>query len=265
MKTKYSLAALVLAALLLVLGGCGAEEPPAADYGSGGAGQASDAGQASGSGQAEDVGETSGPPAVPDPIRALDGAQRDFESGVELEVSGEVFVFDRHVYDFQAPESLTDSSDLLTYKLLCQGAGLGLESMYQDGTYREYALVWEDYVLGYLTTDVGCWTLYIPDSLELDDSPSGSGESSGGSGGISGGFQNDSFGIVVEPGEQVPDSVPQEYRCESCGGSGDCAACGGDGWADNIYYGEHDAFECGVCDGSGDCPVCEGEGVWIIG
>lgn len=61
MKTKYSLAALVLAALLLVLGGCGAEEPPAADYGSGGAGQASDAGQASGSGQAEDVGETSGP------------------------------------------------------------------------------------------------------------------------------------------------------------------------------------------------------------
>lgn len=46
MKTKYSLAALVLAALLLVLGGCGAEEPPAADYGSGGAGQASDAGQA---------------------------------------------------------------------------------------------------------------------------------------------------------------------------------------------------------------------------
>ena len=234
MKTKYRLAALVLAALLLVLGGCGAEEPPAADYGSGGAGQASDAGQAPGAGQAEDVGE----------------------------VSGEVFVFDRHVYDFQAPESLTDSSDLLTYKLLCQGAGLGLESMYQDGTYREYALVWEDYVLGYLTTDVGCWTLYIPDSLELDDSPSESGESSGG---ISGGFQNDSFGIVVEPGEQVPDSVPQEYRCESCGGSGDCAACGGDGWADNIYYGEHDAFECGVCDGSGDCPVCEGEGVWIIG
>ena len=122
---------------------------------------------------------------MPDPIRALDGAQRDFESGVELEVSGEVFVFDRHVYDFQAPESLTDSSDFLTYKLLCQGAGLGLESMYQDGTYREYALVWEDYVLGYLTTDVGCWTLYIPDSLELDDSPSESGESSGGSGGIS--------------------------------------------------------------------------------
>ena len=38
-------------------------------------------------------------------------------------------VFDRHVYDFQAPESLTDSSDFLTYKLLCQGAGLGLESM----------------------------------------------------------------------------------------------------------------------------------------
>ena len=144
----------------------------------------------------------------------------EYGSGVELEVSGEVFIFDRHVYDFQAPESLTDSSDLLTYKLLCQGAGLGLESMYQDGTYREYALVWEDYVLGYLTTDVGCWTLYIPGSLELDDSPSGSGESSGGSGGISGGFQNDSFGIVVEPGEQVPDSVPQEYRCESCGGSG---------------------------------------------
>ncbi len=42
-------------------------------------------------------------------------------------------------------------------------------------------------------------------------------------------------------------------------------AASGDGWADNIYYGEHDAFECGVCDGSGDCPVCEGEGVWIIG
>lgn len=56
MKTKYRLAALVLAALLLVLGGCGAEEPPAADYGSGGAGQASDAGQAPGAGQAEDVG-----------------------------------------------------------------------------------------------------------------------------------------------------------------------------------------------------------------
>ena len=31
MKTKYRLAALVLAALLLVLGGCGAEEPPAAE------------------------------------------------------------------------------------------------------------------------------------------------------------------------------------------------------------------------------------------
>ena len=105
MKTKYRLAALVLAALLLVLGGCGAEEPPAADYGSGGAEQASDAGQAPGAGQAEDVGETSGPPAVPDPIRALDGAQRDFESGVELEVSGEVFVFDRHVYDSRPPRA----------------------------------------------------------------------------------------------------------------------------------------------------------------
>lgn len=253
MKAKYRLAALVLAALLIILGGCGAQEPPAADYGS------------AGSGQAEAAAETAGPPAVPDPIRVLDGAQRDFQSGVELGVSGETFVFDLHSYDFPPPESLTDSSDILAYKLLCQSAGLGLESMYQDGGYQEYALVWENYVLGYLTTDRGSWALYIPAELELDDGASGSGAGSGGSGGVSGGFQNDSFGIVVEPGEQVPDTVPREYLCEACGGSGRCEACGGDGWADDIYHGEHDAFECGVCGGSGDCPVCEGEGVWIIG
>lgn len=190
--------------------------------------------------------------SIPDPARVLPAATVTQTDQVELEIDGEAYLFTQYVYSFSGDSNLTDSTDFLTYQMLARGDGLELEYLYGDGVYSEYAILQGEYFLGYLTEDIGQWVLYLPGSVALDSTPNGS----------SGTFQNDSFGITVEPGESVPDAGETYIRCEACGGSGICDACGGDGWADNIYYGEHDAFECAVCNQTGDCPVCDGTGQW---
>lgn len=194
-------------------------------------------------------------PAVPDPARILDQATVTKVTGTELEIDGEIYLFDQYTYNFSGSKNLTDRSDFLAYQMLAQAEGLTLESLASSGTYSEYAVLWGEYLLGYLTTDQGQWILYLASDVALDSTPNGEGNGS---------FQNDSFGISVAPGEDVPDSSVESTLCEACDGSRRCDACGGDGVADNIYYGEVNAFPCDVCDETGICPVCEGTGVWVF-
>ena len=193
---------------------------------------------------------------MPDPVLVLPDAAVSQTNGVELEIDGGIYVFTQYTYQFSPSANLMDNSLFLTYQMLVQAAGMELEHLYTDGTYSEYAILQGNYFLGYFVKDINQWDLFLPSAVVLDDTPSGNG--SGGT------FQNDPFGIQVQPGETVPDSGGSAMVCESCGGSGVCDACGGDGWADNIYYGEHNDFECTVCDQTGVCPVCDGEGVWIF-
>lgn len=249
MKKSYIICTALAAILLLgCLSGCGGSE------GSSG----SSSGSSSSSSQATAAPGASAQSqaafSLPDPARVLPEASVETMKGVELEIDGEVYVFTQYSYSFSGSANLADSTLHLTFKLLAQDAGMELELLSSSGTYSEYAVLSGDYLLGYLTEAPGRWVLYLPGSVELDSTPNGSG----------GSFQNDSFGISVEPGEVVPDVTPYTTRCESCGGSGDCEACGGDGWADSIYTGEHDAFECSVCGGTGDCPVCDGTGYWYF-
>lgn len=266
MKHTYRRWAMSLAAILALslLSGCG-----------GGSGDESprdtspaDSGTAQTTQSSSGGGETDGPPAVPDPARILKQAQVKETSGVELQIGDGVYVFSQYTYDFSGSGDLADSSDFLAYQMLAQADGLTLERLSGDGTYSEYAILWDEYLLGYLTTDHGQWDLYVPDSADLNstsNSESGGSSQSGASqGGLSGGFQNDSFGITVSPGEADPGSSGSAMLCESCNGSGRCDACGGDGLADNIYFGERNAYVCGVCDGTGVCPVCDGTGMWVF-
>ena len=196
--------------------------------------------------------------SVPDPALILDRPDVGVTDDVELEIDGSAYLFT--MYTYTVTGSPSDEASYLAYRLLAEDRGLTLEYLFGDGTYSEYAILGDEYLLGFLTTDHGQWALYLSDSVELDSTPSGSGSDST----FRGSFQNDSYGITVSPGETVPDTEPSAMICESCGGSGLCAACGGDGLADNSYYGEHDAFECTVCYIRGVCPVCDGTGMWVF-
>lgn len=102
---------------------------------------------------------------------------------------------------------------------------------------------------------------YAPDAREPEQENASKPESGSGFL-IPGSFQNDSFGIDVQPGEpEVPDNPPSVTICESCDGSGDCQGCSGDGWFDNPYIGPNTS-PCDLCGGSGDCTVCGGTGEW---
>lgn len=197
--------------------------------------------------------ESSAVPALPDPMRILSQANVSTISDVELEIDGDTYLFDQYIYDCAASGNLVNRSDFLAYQMLVQAEDMTLEYLSGDGTYSEYAILWGEYLLGYLATDSSQWVLYLSGNVALNSTPNG---------GNSGSFQNDSFGITVRPGEVVPDTSYGTMRCESCNGSGRCDACSGDGLADNMYYGEPNAYKCSVCSGTGICPVCDGTGVW---
>ncbi len=103
------------------------------------------------------------------------------------------------------------------------------------------------------------------ENSSAENEPDASGESESGGGLFApNSFQNDSFGIDVQPGEpEVPDQGSTVMLCESCDGSGKCLGCGGDGWFDNPYIGPNTS-PCDLCGGSGDCTVCGGTGEWIF-
>lgn len=202
--------------------------------------------------------------SLPDPARVLpDDTTVSQTEDVELELNGEICVFTQYTYRFSDSKNLTDNTKFITYKTLVQDEDLDLDYLYGKSTYSEYAIVYDEYLLGFFTKDTGEWNLYLSSSVELD-STSNSSKSSGSSSSGSSSFQNKSYGITVKPGETAPDTGTTTTRCDACGGSGICDACGGDGWADDIYYGRRNAFECDVCGETGECPVCDGEGVWIF-
>ena len=248
----------------------------------------------SGNAHSSAVSDTSGGAAedaaftVPDPVLVLDHPNVTVTDNAELEINGEIFLFTMYIYEITDSHSLAADASVAAYQVLSENKGLTLENLYSDGTYNEFAIAWDEYLLGYLTTDSSEWVLFLPSDVALDDTPSpnpGSGSSGGGSssnsssssggfldgsfqndsyvdGPIGGSFQNESYGITVRPGETFTDTGPTTMVCESCNGSGRCDACGGDGLADSFYDGQHNSFECGVCDIRGVCPVCDGTGVW---
>lgn len=190
---------------------------------------------------------------VPDPSRVLKDATVSVTEGVEVELGEDVYIFTTYTYEYQGSNNLLDSSDYMMYLMLLQADDIELDHIYNDVMYNEYAMIWNDHLIGFLTTDIGEWVLYLPDRIGLNSTSSGASKGS---------FQNDLYGITVLPGENVPDQPETAKVCESCKGSKRCSACGGDGLADSIYVGEYNAFSCDVCDHTGICTVCDGTGVW---
>lgn len=85
--------------------------------------------------------------------------------------------------------------------------------------------------------------------------PSSGGGYSGGGGGFSGGYGSSGGGS----------SYSSSQTCRSCGGSGRCTGCNGEGkyWVDSGLYtgsGSRTRVNCGSCGGSGRCRVCYGRG-----
>ena len=83
-----------------------------------------------------------------------------------------------------------------------------------------------------------------------------------GNGGASGGGGT----FVMPDNSGSGSSSGSTYRtCPSCGGSGNCTGCGGEGkyWVDSGLYtgsGSRTRVNCGSCGGSGRCRVCYGKG-----
>ena len=67
--------------------------------------------------------------------------------------------------------------------------------------------------------------------------------------------------IVAAP--TLVDARRHYETCSTCGGSGNCWQCDGEGYL--IEKDENDneiEVECDVCYGTGYCPLCGGTGEW---
>ena len=119
--------------------------------------------------------------SLPDPARVLpDDTTVSQTEDVELELNGEICVFTQYTYRFSDSKNLTDNTKFITYKTLVQDEDLDLDYLYGKSTYSEYAIVYDEYLLGFFTKDTGEWNLYLSSSVELD-STSNSSKSSGSS------------------------------------------------------------------------------------
>ena len=140
------------------------------------------------------------------------------------------------VYDL--PDGEGGSADLLAYQWKAQSMGYTWSSEEGDGFTRytmEGGVVAFLDVYAALPTFETQWRLYYPEGCRLTTDGDGSS------------FQNDSFGITVDP--------DWDGRCPSCEGTGHCVGCLGTG---RFQYGDRE--ECTLCGGTGDCNVCGGAG-----
>lgn len=141
------------------------------------------------------------------------------------------------VYDL--PDGEGGSADLLAYQWKAQSMGYTWSLEEGDGftryTMEGGGVVAFLDVYAALPTFETQWRLYYPEGCRLTTDGDGSS------------FQNDSFGITVDP--------DWDGRCPSCNGTGSCVGCLGTG---RFQYGDRE--ECTLCGGTGDCNVCGGAG-----
>ncbi len=150
------------------------------------------------------------------------------------------------------PSGEGGNDDVIAYSWAVKGDGYDWEFAQRDG-YKEY-LIDGNGIDAYLEIYSDAWRLYYPVGCELKANSGSS--SSGGNSWKPGGFQNDSFGITVDPNV---DSVP-EGVCVYCEGSKLCRFCDG---SHQVYVDIATGWvDCSMCiDGS--CPHCGGTGLDI--
>lgn len=150
------------------------------------------------------------------------------------------------------PSGEGGNDDVIAYSWSVKAAGYDWEFVQRDG-YGEY-LINGNGADAYLEIYSDAWKLYYPVGCELE-AVSDSGSSNSGKDWDFGGFQNDTFGISVDPNDTVPDGV-----CIFCEGSKVCRFCKG---SHQVYVDIQTGWtECTMCiDGS--CPHCGGTGIDI--